>query len=112
MEITEEQRADVLILRVIGKLDASNSKDLETKILPLITSSQEKLVVDLSQLDYISSAGLRVFLLAAKHMDDAKGKMIICSLKDAVKQVFDLAGFPSFLTLAESTEEAIKNLAR
>lgn len=112
MEITEERRADVLILRVIGKLDASTSKDLEAKVLPLTASSQGKLVVDLSQLDYISSAGLRVFLLAAKRMDSANGQMIICSLKDAVKQVFDIAGFSSFLTLVGSTEEAIKNLAR
>ena len=110
MEITEERRADLLILRVIGKLDASTSKALEVKILPLIASSQGKLVVDLSQLDYISSSGLRVFLLAAKRMDAAKGQMIICSLKDSVKQIFDIAGFSSFLTLAGSTEEAIKNL--
>ena len=110
MEITEERTGDILILRIIGKLDSSTSKDLEEKILSIIASSQGKLVIDLSQLDYVSSAGLRVFLLAAKRMDDAKGKMILCSLKDAVKQVFDIAGFSSFLTLAGSTEEAIKNL--
>jgi anti-sigma B factor antagonist len=110
MEITEERRANILILRVIGKLDASTSKDLEAKVLALVASNQEKLVIDLSQLDYISSAGLRVFLLAAKRMDNAKGKMILCSLKDAVKQVFDIAGFSSFLTLASSTEEALKDL--
>ena len=110
MEITEERRGDVLILRIIGKLDSSTSKDLEEKILSIIASSQGKLVIDLSQLDYVSSAGLRVFLLAAKRMDGAKGKMILCSLKDAVKQVFDIAGFSSLLTLTASTEEAIKNL--
>lgn len=110
MEITEERRADVLILRVLGKLDASTSKDLENRILPLIAGNHGKLVIDLAQLDYISSAGLRVFLLAAKRMDEAKGTMILCSLKDAVKQVFDIAGFSSLLTLAATTEEAIKNL--
>ena len=110
MEITEERRGDNLILRIIGKLDSSTSKDLEEKILSIIASSQGKLVIDLSQLDYVSSAGLRVFLLAAKRMDGAKGKMILCSLKDAVKQVFDIAGFSSLLTLTASTEEAIKNL--
>jgi len=109
MEITEERRADVLILRVIGKLDASTSKALEDKILPMISSNQAKLVVDLSQLDYISSAGLRIFLLAAKRMDASKGKMTLCSLKDSVKQVFDIAGFSSFLSLSGSTEEAIKS---
>ena len=110
MEITEERRGDILILRIIGKLDSSTSKDLEEKILSIIASSQGKLVIDLSQLDYVSSAGLRVFLLAAKRMDGAKGKMILCSLKDAVKQVFDIAGFSSLLNLTASTEEAIKNL--
>ena len=110
MEITEDQRSDVLILRVIGKLDASTSKDLETKLLSHIAANRGKLLLDLSQLDYISSAGLRVFLLAAKRMDEAKGKMVLCSLKDGVKQVFDIAGFSSFLTLAGSTEEAIKDL--
>ena len=110
MEITEEQRDNISILRVIGKLDASTSKDLEVKVLSLIASNQAKLIIDLSQLDYISSAGLRIFLLAAKRMDEAKGKMILCSLKDGVKQVFDIAGFSSFLTLAPTTEEAIKGL--
>ena len=110
MEITEERRGDISILGIIGRLDSSSSKDLEEKMLSLIASSQGKLVIDLSQLDYVSSAGLRVFLLAAKRMDGAKGKMILCSLKDTVKQVFDIAGFSSLLTLAASTEEAIKNL--
>jgi len=111
MEITEERRADVLILRVIGKLDASTSKALENKLLPVIAAGQEQLVVELSHLDYISSAGLRVFLLAAKRIDESKGKMILCSLKDSVKQVFDIAGFSSFLNLAGSAEEAIKHFS-
>ena len=111
MEITEERRADILVLRVIGKLDASTSRELQDKILPLIDSNHGKLIIDLSQLDYVSSAGLRVFLLAAKRMNDAKGTMILCSLKDTVKQVFDIAGFSSFLKLAGSSEEAIKNLS-
>lgn len=111
MEITEERRADVLILRVIGKLDASTSKNLEDRILPVIAGSQGKLIVELSQLEYISSAGLRVFLLAAKRTDEVRGKMILCSLKDSVRQVFDIAGFSSFLNLGGSTEEAIKNFS-
>lgn len=110
MEITEERRENILILRVIGRLDSSTSKMMEERLLPIIDSGEGRLVIELSQLDYISSAGLRVFLLAAKRMGNAKGRMILCSLKDAVKQVFDIAGFSSFLTLASSTEEAINTI--
>lgn len=110
MEITEERRENILILRVIGRLDSSTSKMMEERLLPIIDSGEGRLVIELSQLDYISSAGLRVFLLAAKRMGNANGRMILCSLKDAVKQVFDIAGFSSFLTLAGSTEEAINTI--
>lgn len=110
MEITEERRENILILRVIGRLDASTSKTMEERLLSIIDSGEGRLVIELSQLDYISSAGLRVFLLAAKRMGNTNGRMILCSLKGVVKQVFDIAGFSSFLTLAGSTEEAIKNL--
>ncbi len=110
MEITEERRENILILRVIGRLDSSTSKMMEERLLPIIDSGEGRLVIELSQLDYISSAGLRVFLLAAKRMGNTNGRMILCSLKNAVKQVFDIAGFSTFLTLAGSTEEAINNL--
>jgi len=110
MEITEERRENTLILRVIGRLDYSTSKTMEERLLSIIDSGEGRLVIELSQLDYISSAGLRVFLLAAKRMGNTNGRMILCSLKDAVKQVFDIAGFSSFLTLAGSTEEAINNI--
>ena len=110
MEITEERRENILILRVIGRLDSSTSKMMEERLLSIIDSGEGRLVIELSQLDYISSAGLRVFLLAAKRMGNANGRMILCSLKDAVKQVFDIAGFSSFLNLAASTEEAISNV--
>ncbi len=110
MEITEERRENILILRVIGRLDASTSKTMEERLLSIIDSGEGRLVIELSQLDYISSAGLRVFLLAAKRMGNTNGRMILCSLKNAVKQVFDIAGLSTFLTLAGSTEEAINNL--
>lgn len=110
MEITEERRADGLVLHVIGKLNASTSKGLEAKLLALIAAGQEKLVIDLSQLDYVSSAGLHVFLLGAKRMEEAKGRIILCSLKPEIKHVFDIAGASSLLTLAASIEEASKNL--
>ena len=110
MEITEERRADVLVLHVIGKLNASTSKGFEDKILALIAAGQEKLVIDLSQLDYVSSAGLHVFLLGAKRMEEAKGRFIVCALKPAIKHVFDIAGVSSLVTLAASTDEGVKNL--
>ena len=110
MDISEERKADAVILALSGKLDATTAKTFEDRILGVINSGTQRLVVDLSQLDYVSSSGLRVFLLAAKRLQTVDGKIVLCSMKDHVRQVFDLAGFSSMLSIYGSRDEAIKGL--
>ena len=110
MEITADKKGDVVVLALSGKLDATTSKTFENKLLAQIDSGDRRFVIDLSQMDYISSSGLRVFLVAAKRLHGTDGKIVLCSVKDHVRQVFDLAGFSSIFSLHASREEAIKNL--
>ena len=110
MEITERRTADVVTLSLSGKLDTTTAKTFEAKILALIESGDRRFVVDLAQLEYVSSAGLRVFILAAKRLNSANGKIVLCALKDPVKEVFDIAGFLSVFSIYGSHDEALKNL--
>ena len=108
MDISEDRKADAVVLALSGKLDATTAKTFEDKILGLINSGAQRLVVDLTLLDYVSSSGLRVFLLAAKRLQTTDGKIVLCGLQDHVRQVFDLAGFSSILSIYGSRDEAIK----
>ena len=110
MDISEERKADAVILVLSGKLDATTAKTFEDRILGVINSGTQRVVVDLSQLDYVSSSGLRVFILAAKRLQTVDGKIVLCSMKDHVRQVFDLAGFSSMLSIYATRDEAIKSL--
>jgi anti-anti-sigma factor len=110
MDISEDRKADAVILSLSGKLDATTAKAFEDRILAVINSGTQRLVVDLSQLDYVSSSGLRVFLLAAKRLQPTDGKFALCGLQDQIRQVFDLAGFSSILSIYGSRDEAIKGL--
>ena|SRR6266566_7006075 len=110
MDISEDRKADAVILALSGKLDAMTAKTFEDKILGVINSGTQRLVVDLSQLEYVSSSGLRVLLLAAKRLQGTDGKIVLCALKDQIRQVFDLAGFSSILRIYGSRDEAIKGL--
>jgi anti-anti-sigma factor len=110
MDISEDRKADAVILALSGKLDATTAKTFEDRILGVINSGTQRLVVDLSQLDYVSSSGLRVFIIAAKRLQTVDGKIVLCSMKDHVRHVFDLAGFSSMLSIYGSREEAIKGL--
>ena len=110
MDISEDRKADAVVLALSGKLDATTAKTFEDKILGVINSGAQRLVVDLALLEYVSSSGLRVFLLAAKRLHSTDGKIILCSLKEHVRQVFDLAGFSSILSIYGSRDDAVKAL--
>jgi anti-sigma B factor antagonist len=110
MEMNEEKKAQALILSLTGKLDATTSKAFEDRILGVIDAGEQRVVIDLSQLEYVSSSGLRVFLLAAKRLNSSNGKIALCSLKDHIRQVFDLAGFSSILSIYGSRDEAITSM--
>jgi stage II sporulation protein AA (anti-sigma F factor antagonist) len=110
MNINEERKADAVVLALSGKLDATSAKTFEDRILGVINSGTQRLVVDLSQLEYVSSSGLRVFLLAAKRLRDTDGKMVLCGLQDHIRQVLDLAGFSSILSICSSRDDAVKAL--
>jgi len=108
MDISEDRKGDAVILALSGKLDATNAKTFEDKILSLINSGVQRLVVDLSQLEYVSSSGLRVFLVAAKRLQPTDGKFALCGMQDHIRQLFDLAGLSSILSIYGSCAEAVK----
>jgi anti-sigma B factor antagonist len=109
MDISEDTKADAVVLVLSGRLDATTAKTFEDKILGVIGAGVQRLIVDLAQLDYVSSSGLRVFLLAAKRLQNTDRKIALCSLKEHVRQVFDLAGFSSILSIYNSRDEAVKD---
>jgi anti-anti-sigma factor len=110
MDIREHRKADAVVLAVSGKLDATTAKTFEEKLLSQIESGERRFVINLAQLNYVSSAGLRVFLLAGKRLSNANGKIVLCSLQDPVREVFDIAEFSSIFSIYGSDDDAIKNL--
>jgi anti-anti-sigma factor len=110
MNISEDRKPGVLILGLSDRLDATTSKTFEDKVLAAIEAGDRRFVIDLAQLEYVSSAGLRVFLMAAKRLNAVNGKLAVSGLNDHVRQVFDLAGFSSILSVYASREEAMKHV--
>ena len=95
MQINKNQEGNKLTLAPIGRVDTITSPELEAAV---VLDGVEELVFDLAQVDYISSAGLRVLLSAQKKM--AGKSMKIANSKPAVKEVFDITGFSDIFTFA------------
>ena len=122
MEITEQKTADIVTLSLSGKLDTTSAKAFEEKFLTQIESGNRRFIIDLAQLEYIGSAGLRVFAVASKRLNGVNGKIVLCGFKktipyntlnrlhDPIREVFDTAGFSSLFATYGSQDEAIKGL--
>ena len=95
MQINKNREGNKLTLAPIGRVDTITAPELEAAI---VLDGVEELVFDLAQVDYISSAGLRVLLSAQKKM--AGKSMKIANSKPAVKEVFDITGFSDIFTFA------------
>lgn len=109
MEIIERKNNDILILETHGKLDSNTSAQLEQKLVSEIDSGITKIIVDCSKLDYISSAGLRVLLVGAKKLKANNGKIVLCSLQDYIKEVFEIAGFTAIFPIHSDLSSALSS---
>ena len=110
MQIKEEKKGEVLILQISEHLDTSTSGVFESRLLGLIERGERKIVVDCGALEYVNSAGLKVFLLAAKRLEPLGGKLVLCALAPSVLMIFEMIGFTRIMKIVPTLEEAIRVL--
>jgi len=108
MNVYEQRRADTLILQPTGRLDSLTSQDLQNELSRRISDGDTVIVLDLKDLEYISSAGLRVLLLAGKELKARNGQLALCALKENVREIFEISGFISRFRIHGSIDEAIE----
>jgi stage II sporulation protein AA (anti-sigma F factor antagonist) len=111
MNIQHEVIDGVTVIAPVGRIDTTTSGPLEESIRKIVDADARELLVDFAAVDYISSAGLRVFLVLAKRMKDLKGRLVLCGMSEPVRQVFQLAGFMPLFTVEPSRKAVLGNRA-
>lgn len=107
MDISVSTKDDLDIITIIGRLDSETSDKLEDWASEFIDSPKNNIIMDFAQLDYISSAGLRVIFNMSKVMKKYSFKFSICNAQDHVREVFEISGFDSFIPLYNSIEDSL-----
>lgn len=108
MEINEIQIGSVIVLRAKGKLDANLSKILEKKAVEYISQGQIKLLLNLNDISYVNSAGLRMLLSIKKQVKSLGGKLVVCGLSTEVMEIMKICGFDHVLEISNNEEEALR----
>ncbi len=109
MEILKRKEKDALVISLKGRLDAVTTPVLEKELTELMAGGERFLVLDLGDLDYISSAGLRTILVVTKKLREKQGRLLLASLKNVVREVFEISGFSSIIPIFASVDTAISS---
>ena len=99
MKVEISQTDNQVMVSIEGRLDTVTSSEFEKTVSPYFTTPAIELVLDFAAMEYISSAGLRVVLMAHKSITAKGGKFIIRNLNNEVRSVFDMTGFSRILTI-------------
>ncbi|WP_373497546.1 STAS domain-containing protein [Aquiflexum sp.] len=98
------------VLSLIGEIDASNSVELDEVILDMVQGGVRNLLVDCSQLEYISSAGLGVFMSYLEEFQEKEIKLVIFGLKEKVFQVFNILGLDQLIKIKSTKKDALEEV--
>lgn len=106
IDVIEEN--NISIIKISGFLDANTAPSLEQMIDSILKENKFKIIVDFEKLDYISSAGLGVFMSQIEEIRENKGDLKLCNMQQKVYSVFELLGFPMLFEICDNINECIK----
>jgi anti-anti-sigma factor len=110
MDIKTREERDVVVVSVTGRMDELTAPTFEEAVREHIAQRKTKFIVDLGELEYISSAGLRSILAVTKMLKERDGRIVLTGLSGAVKEVFEITQFISFFATYGTPEEALTEL--
>lgn len=111
MDIPIERNDGTLVAAPAGRIDGFNAQEFHQSLTGAISGDDTAVLVDMSGLNYISSAGLRSILMIAKALWQRKARFMLCSLSGSISEVFKMSGFDKIIEIRESRETALSELA-
>ncbi len=108
MNLTVEEKDQACVISIEGRIDTTNYNEFESKVNEVAGVNTKFIVLNCEKMNYISSSGLRVFLILQKKMMASGGVLKICCLQPTIKEIFDISGFSSIFTIAENCEKALE----
>ena len=111
MDVERDSVGEVQVFRIKGRLDSGTSPAFEAQVLSVIRPGANRVVLDFTAVDYVSSAGLRVVLLAAKQTRATQGGFAIFGMAAPIHHVFQMSGFARIIALFPTEAEAVSAAA-
>lgn len=106
MELVSRPEGDVWIVKIKGSLNSNTSVEADARIIEAITNGTTKMIIDLTETEFVSSSGLRVFLSTAKQLSKTGG-LVLVNPNKVVKEILDISGFSTIINVQNSIEDGL-----
>ncbi|MBE9224586.1 anti-sigma factor antagonist [Phormidium sp. LEGE 05292] len=110
MDIKIENEEDVTVVKLEGDIDANTAPEVQDEVLPL-AKPESKILLDMTEVPYTSSAGLRMLLSLYRQVSAKDGRLVLVGLSEEIKDTMSITGFLDFFTTSDNQEEALKVLS-
>ena len=107
LTIQGEKKSGILIAKAAGRIDGSNAREFQDALETFLEGEVAALILDMENLTYISSAGLRVILLVSKKLQRSSSKFGICALSESIGEVFQISGFDKIIATHRTQADAL-----
>jgi len=114
VQVTIERYEDVVVVSAAGRIDYQNAEEFKGLLMPHVQrcgAGADQVLLDFSKLDYISSAGLRVLMIAAKDVRVRQGRLLAVSLQPVIKEIFEISRFTMIFEIFGSVREALAKIS-
>lgn len=110
MLVSETLHDNIVIVDILGRVDSTTCEEVEAVLIEHAKRADCRLLIDLQQVAYMSSAGLRTFLKCAKAIKISQGYLVLSSMNENVFQIFELSGFTKLFQFAQTRADGVKLL--
>jgi len=98
---------EVTVVTLPARVDTTSARDVEAEFNELLDGGARSIVADFCDNDYVSSAGLRVFLSVLKFLEKRDGRIVLCAMQPFVADVFEISGFSELFAIVGTREDAL-----
>lgn len=110
MEVNQSVLQDVNVVRLVGDLDGNTAPAVQTQIM-LLAIPNVKMILDMSEVSFMSSAGLRMLLVMYRTINSQSGKVVLVGLSEDIRDTMLMTGFLDFFTYIDTIDEGLKTLS-
>jgi anti-sigma B factor antagonist len=109
MNVSITEKGEVQVVEIEGSIDSKTAADLQQSVMDVVSKASH-VILDLSKVSFVSSAGLRVLLMVYRQLKTKDGKVLLVGVSEEIKEIMFMTGFNNFFEIYQTVDEGLRKI--